>query len=171
MCHITPKGVFAIAAGLALWLAATSLGTAQVRDAIETARGDIRADRTAAVAEEMQLTDRESQAFWPIYRKYREETDKVTDRLVGLVLEYAELYPDVPEDRAGDMLKEYFKIEGQLLAVKKKYAKKIGKVLPQSKTLRFAQVENRLDTAIRVALGARIPLVPLRGSSYTRPQP
>src|SRR5690242_3596403 len=74
------------------------------RDAMEVLRADLKADRKAAIAEGMQLTEKESEAFWPIYRSYRAEMDKVTDHLVELILEYSDLYPNVPEEKANEML-------------------------------------------------------------------
>lgn len=129
-------------------------------DTIEVVRGALKADRKIVIAEGMQLTDSESAAFWPIYRDYRAAMDKLGDGRVELVLEYAELYPSVPEDRAKELLKKYTAIEEKAVAIRNKYLKKLGKVLPTSKVLRFAQLENRLDLAVRVQVAAAIPLVP-----------
>ena len=131
-----------------------------VVDQIELVRGIIRADRKVVVAEGMQLTDEESAVFWPIYRDYRTAMDKLGDGRVELVLEYADLYPNVPEDRAKAMLKKYAALEEKTVSVRNKYLKKLGKVLPNSKVLRFAQLENRLDLAVRVQIAAAVPLVP-----------
>ena len=94
-----------------LLLAGTGVGQAQLpRDSIEVLRSELRTDRKVLVAEQMKFTDQESQAFWPIYGSYRSEVDRVNDRLVELMLEYADLYPDVPDQRASEMLKQLGKI-------------------------------------------------------------
>src|SRR6266705_4869351 len=137
------------------------LASAQnVVDQIEVVRGALKADRKVVIAEGMQLTEQESTAFWPIYREYRAAMDRVGDGRVELVLEYAELYPNVPEDRAKQLLKKYAALEEKSVSVRNKYLKKLGKVLHASKVLRFAQLENRLDLAVRVQVAASIPLVP-----------
>src|SRR6266576_2007814 len=69
-------------------------------DAIEVARSVIKTDRQKAVTQAMQLTEKEADAFWPLYQEYRAEMDKVADGLVSVVKEYARYYPDVPEDSA-----------------------------------------------------------------------
>ncbi len=141
-------------------VAAPTLVCAQnPRDALEVLRADLKADRKAVIAQEMSFTEQESQAFWPLYRNYRAEVDKVTDRLVKLVLEYVDLYPNLPEQKATEMLDQYTKIEADLLSVKRKHLKKFGKVLPASKVLRFAQLDNRFDLATRVGLATSIPLL------------
>jgi hypothetical protein len=130
------------------------------QDEMEVVHSVIKADRHAVVADTLQLTEAESQAFWPLYHRYRVEMDKAGDGLMKLVLEYAKYYPAVPEDRARKMLKELGDLEKKHAATRASYLKKIGKVLPATKTLRFAQVESRLDLAVRLGLAANIPLVP-----------
>lgn len=139
-------------------------GAAQnVMDEIEVARSSLRADRKVVIAEGMQFTEDESKAFWPIYREYRAEMDKIADGMVKLVLEYADVYPEVPEDRAKQMLSELTGLEKKLADQRAWYMKRVGRVLSASKTLRFLQLENRLDLAVRLQLARSIPLVPSRG--------
>ncbi len=146
---------------LGIWLAGLAIAGAQVsRDAIESIRADLQADRKTAIAEEMNFTVQESDAFWPLYRKYRADVEKVTDRIVELVFEYADLYPNVPDHKAAELLKEYAKVEANLLSIKRKYLKKFGKVLPASKVFRFAQLDNRFDLGTRVGLAVAIPMLP-----------
>jgi hypothetical protein len=140
--------------------AAPRVAAQNIVDEIEVVRGALKADRKVVIAEGMNLTDAESGRFWAIYRDYRAEMDKVNDGRVKLVLEYSDVYPDVPEDRAKAMLKQYSALEAKAVAVRNKYLNKLGKVLPAAKVLRFAQLENRLDLAVRVQLAASVPLVP-----------
>jgi hypothetical protein len=121
--------------------------------AISLVRSVIQVDRAAAVAEALQLTEAEAGKFWPLYEQYRAEMSQIGDGLVKLVQDYAFHYPIVPEGEAGRMLKELTRLEKEQASSRAAWLKKIGKVLPASKTLRFAQVANRLDlesVAIRV---------------------
>jgi len=144
-------------------LCATNLWAADLppRDAVEVLRDNLKADRKATIAEGMQLTQQESEAFWPIYRSYRDEMDRATDHLVELILEYADLYPNVPEERAEEMLRQHMKMEPNILDIKVKYFKKLQKILPPSKVFRFAQLDNRFDLGTRAAMAASIPLMPM----------
>lgn len=150
---------------LASWLVLTvPHAVAQnVLDEIEIARSTLKADRKVVIAEGLQLSEAESAAFWPLYRQYRAEMDKSTDAVVKIVLEYADLYPDVPEDRAKKLLKDYTALEQKHASRRAWYFKKFAKVLPAVKAMRFAQLENRLDLAVRLRLASVIPLVPTKG--------
>ena len=151
--------LLAVAASLLAWPAQPA--TAQTAtDEIEALRGLLKADRKVVIAEAMQFTDAESAAFWPLYREYRAQMDTLGDGIVKLVLEYADAYPNVPEDRAAKLLKNYLALEKDLVSVRAKHLKKIAKVLPASKVLRFAQLENRLDLALRLQMASAVPLVP-----------
>jgi len=139
-------------------------GNAQtVDDQIQVARGVLKADRKATVAEAMQFTEDEGKAFWPLYEQYRTEMQPHGDALLKLVKDYAQLYPNVPDDRAKAMLKELGAREKKRVETRNWYLKKIEKVMSPAKTLRFAQVETRLDLALRLQLAANVPLVPIEG--------
>lgn len=140
--------------------AAPTRAEQNLTDAIETVRGLYQADRRTAVAETLELTDAESAAFWPLYRQYRAESEKLGDALVKLVLEYADVYPDVPASRAAAMLKQYTTLEEKLVKTRATYVRKAGRVIPAAKALRWAQIENRLDLGLRLQLASVIPLVP-----------
>ena len=146
---------------IAVLMISASAGVAQnVTDAIEIVRATYKADRQAFLAETLQLTESESAAFWPLYRSYRADMDKLGDGLVKLVLEYADVYPDVPEKRAQAMLKEYSALEQKLASQRAWYLKRAAKVLPAAKALRWAQLENRMDLVLRLQLAGKVPLVP-----------
>jgi len=131
-----------------------------VVDGIEVIRATIKADRKVVIAENLKLTEAEGKAFWPLYRDYRHDVESANDELVKLVLEYADQYPNVSEESARGILKRYSKLETKLVDTRLKHLKKIGAVLPATKTLRFAQLENRLDLAVRLELAGSIPLFP-----------
>jgi hypothetical protein len=156
----TLKGQVPVAAFLVLWWAGAGLMLAQTtRDAVETLKTTLRSDRKTVIATEMKLTDHESEVFWPLYRSYRAEVEKVTDRVAELVLEYSDLYPNVPEEKASEMLQQYAKIEQELLSVKLKYLKKMRKVLPATKVFQFAQLDNRFDLGTRVGIASCLPIL------------
>ncbi|MEI6167494.1 MAG: hypothetical protein WCS52_09890 [bacterium] len=138
------------------------VGAQSVMDEIAVMRESLKLDRTAVVAEAMQLTEAEGTAFWPLYREYRAAMDGTHDGLVKLVLEYADTYPIVPQKKAEQMFKDYVALEREYTDTKVKYLKKLAKTIPAAKALRLAQIENRLDLVMRVQLAGILPLVPAK---------
>lgn len=151
----------ALAVAATLFAFPTQRAAAQnLTDEIEVLRSVVKTDRKVVVAEAMQLTDAESNVFWPIYRAYRAEMDKLGDGVVKLTLEYADAYPNVSEASAQKLLKEYLALEKDMVNMRAKHLKKLAKALPTAKVLRFAQVENRLDLVLRLQMASAVPLVP-----------
>ncbi len=101
--------------------------------------------------------------FWPLYREYRTAMDKIGDGIVDLLREYADDYPKIPEDRAKQLLKDFMALEKELPGERASYMKKFARILPASKVLRLAQLENRLDLALRLQMASVIPLTPIEG--------
>ena len=125
---------------------------------IALTRSAIQARRQAIVTAAMDLTGPEAEAFWPMYRSYRTDMAKVDDRLVNLILVYAANYDSLTDDKAKQLLSDYFDVERARLDVKTQYVPRFNGVLPARKVARFFQVDNKLDKKIQAELAEEIPL-------------
>jgi hypothetical protein len=132
---------------------------ADVSDEIEMVRSLVRIERKAAVEQAMQLAPAESQMFWTIYNEYEAERTAINDRTVKVVTDYAAAYPDVGDERAASLLAESFDVESDLVSLKKKYARRFGKVLTPARVARFFQIERKLDAVQNLSIAEEIPLI------------
>jgi hypothetical protein len=78
---------------------------------IELTRASIQLRRQALVTAAMDLTPKEAEAFWPLYREYRMEMAKVGDRLSNLLVQYAGQYDTLTDAQAVKIMDEYLGIE------------------------------------------------------------
>ena len=146
---------------LAVALVAPAAYAQTAVDDVEITRSDIQADRKALVAANMELTETEGAAFWPVYNAYRQEMNKVTGRAVKVIMDYAAAYNDdsLTDEQAGALIKEYLGAKQDKAKLAASYQKKFEKVLPGKKVARFYQIENRLDLIVEMAAAVEIPLV------------
>lgn len=128
-------------------------------DQLQQLRAEIQADRQAVVAANLNLTDAEGAAFWPVYREYRGEMAKVGDRMQKLIQDYAKIYDTATAEQAKPMVDEMLAIQGAQLKIKESYLPKFRKVIPETKVARFLQIENKIDALINLELAASIPLI------------
>ena len=138
---------------------ATTAGAQDIQSEIELTRAVIQTERQALVAAGLDLTPAEADAFWPLYREYQGQRAILGDSEVKLITDYADNYGVMTDDKAKKMLDDWFDLESKDLALKKKYAKKFRKILPDLKVTRYFQIENKLDAVIDNELAAEIPLV------------
>lgn len=113
-------------------------------------------------ADNLNLTETESYAFWPIYDEYEAKVKKLNDRFLALVNDYATKFDTMTDADAKAMLKEKMKIEKDRMDLKQDYTKKVEKVLPGKKALRYSQIETRLDILLRKDVYGIIPMAPVK---------
>jgi hypothetical protein len=118
----------------------------------------IQSDKRAVVLKAMALDDAQMMAFTPIYDAYQADRKKLMQRGVDLVNAYSSNYDSMTDDAAKGLLKDWFKLQDDDVALIKGTAKKMDKVLPTAKVLRFVQIENKLNTLLRLPGVQAIPL-------------
>jgi hypothetical protein len=133
--------------------------SSEARADIEITRAMINDKRNTALAFGMSFTDEERDAFWPLYRQYRTAMDNVGSRKLDVIIDYANHYEDMTQDKARDLLDRHMIYEEQALKVKQLYIEKFRLVLPNTKVTRLMQIENRMDDAIALKLAEGIPLM------------
>jgi hypothetical protein len=119
----------------------------------------IRADKKLLVAENMQLTEAEAKAFWPVYDQYQDELFLLRSRTAKLIKDYTEAYDKMTNDNAKKLLDELMNIEALGPKLRQAYLPKFRKVLPETKVVRYYQIENKINAALMYELAANIPLL------------
>jgi hypothetical protein len=119
----------------------------------------IKADKKLLVAENMQLTEAEAKAFWPVYDQYQAELFLLRARTVKLISDYTAAYEKMTNATAKKLLDESMTIETLRQKLNAVYLPKFRKVLPDVKVARYYQIENKINAALYYELAAKIPLV------------
>ena len=119
----------------------------------------IRADKKLLVAENMQLTEAEAKAFWPVYDQYQDELFLLRMRTAKLIKDYADASEKMSNDTARKLLDELMIIEALGPKLRQTYLPKFRKVLPETKVVRYYQIENKINAALMYELAANIPLL------------
>ena len=128
-------------------------------DNMQIVREKVRADKKLLVAENMQLTEAEAKAFWPVYDQYQDELFLLRARTAKLLKDYADAYEKMSNDTAKKLLDEYMTIESLGPKLRQAYLPKFRKVLPEVKVVRYYQIENKIQAALFYEFAANIPLM------------
>ncbi|MGZ3636053.1 MAG: hypothetical protein ACXU9N_08570, partial [Syntrophales bacterium] len=141
-------------------LAFASIAVAQDKpaDNMQIVVEKIKADKKLLVAENMQLSEAEAKAFWPVYNQYQAELFLLRTRTVQLIKDYAAAYQTMTDSTAKKLLDEFMAIETLRMQLGKAYLPKFRKVLSDVKVLRYYQIENKINAALYYELAASIPL-------------
>ncbi|MGE3154899.1 MAG: hypothetical protein AB7G48_10585 [Nitrospiraceae bacterium] len=128
---------------------------------MEIVKEKLMADKKLLVATNMDLTDAEAKAFWPLYDDYQSELDKINNRLGRTIGDYAEAFNKgaLQNDTAKRLMNEVLAVEESETHLKRATADKLRKVLPASKAARYIQMETKIRAIIKADLAQQIPLV------------
>jgi hypothetical protein len=145
---------------LAALLAIPAVASAQATD-IAVTRQQIETDRQGIVAQNLPMTETQASAFWPLYQEYRANVKKVNDQRQSLL--FSPTAADTVTDKEiVTFLTSWTKLDQDYAKLKGDWAKKFEPVLGAKGTLRFYQIENRLDLIVQASMASSIPLVPVK---------
>jgi hypothetical protein len=134
----------------------------------ELLRSDVRAQKVAIITEVMGFTDKEDEAFWPIYREYDLEMAKLGDERVALIADYAKNYANVTNEVADRLASKALELESRRQELKGQVYQKVKKALSPLTAARFLQVEHQLLLLIDLQIAASLPIAPPAGAGGTK---
>ena len=117
-----------------------------------------RAERKAIVNDNMKLTSDEAKTFWPIYDKYESAMDKIEDRHINEIKDFAKHYDTLTDADAKRKLDEVMAIAQARLNVQKAFIPKFRAAISEVKTTRFFQIDNKLRAMVQCQIAQMVPL-------------
>ena len=128
---------------------------------MEILREKIKADKKLLVATNMELTESEAKNFWPVYEDYQKELQRINERMLKLLNDYAADYKakSVSDETAKKLTDEYVSIQQSEANLTTSFVPKLNKALPPKKVARYLQIENKIRAVIKYDLASTVPLV------------
>ena len=160
MSKIVGKGLIAMVLAFTLiGFAGSAAAQDKPADNMDLVKEKIRTDKKLFIATNMQLTESEANAFWPVYEAYQADLAKLRDREIKLIEEFATKYETMSDDAAKKLLDDSLSIDSDHQKLRQSYLSKIRGVLPDKKVARYYQLENKIDAVLEYEMAKRIPLV------------
>jgi hypothetical protein len=135
---------------------------------IELLRSDIQKQRVAVISQVMQLNDQESAKFWPIYREYQTELQRLNDTRLAAIRAYVENYDNMTDSKADQVADTIFDFEAKRVALEKKYYKRMKEELSATTAARFFQVENQILRLLDLQVASSLPAVKASSATASR---
>jgi hypothetical protein len=141
-----------------LLLALGNLAIAQ-QDIIELARADIRSGRMGLIATAMDLTPQQQEVFWPIYRQYADEQEKLLDKRIAMLQEFSSSYDQMTDAAAKSIAEQSFAISRARSERRERYFGKFSEAVGPVLAARFIQVDSQIGTLMDFELMRKTPLI------------
>ena len=160
-----PVSAVLFLAGTLLWQSSlsaqtysTPLPTVNDKD-VALLRENLQAEAKQLITKNMQLTDSEAAAFWPLYDQYAAEVRKVNDTRFGLVKQYAKIYKTMTQDEADSLIRLLAEADQTIISLRMQYLPKFEQALPGTKAALFMQLDRRLDSLFNVQIASQLPAI------------
>lgn len=134
-------------------------GRPVTEDDIAVLRQDVQTDKTEIITRNMNFTEEESKAFWPIYRDYAHEQQAIADQRVALIKDYAANYDKIDDAKAESFISRAQNLEKDSLELRTRYVPKFKKAIGARQTAKFYQVDSRLNLLTNVQLAGLLPMI------------
>jgi hypothetical protein len=153
------KKVALLAIAVCLIIAPNAWPQLEDHRAVELTRSAIQAERQAILAANLDLAEKESAVFWPLYEEYRQALESAIDTRVDLLNRYFASYETLNDEEAIALLDQHLAWKKEVLKIRSAYAKKMRKALSGRTVARFFQIENKMDVIVEYEMAAEIPLI------------
>ena len=128
---------------------------------LQLLRSDFNTVKVDVINKIMKLSETDAKKFWPIYREYENELNKLAMNRAELVDEFirARNNDTFDNSKAQSISRKWFKAQRARLDLLEKYHGKIEKGLTPLQAGQFLQIENQLGLFVDVAIAEQMPLV------------
>jgi hypothetical protein len=154
--------VAALAVAPASEFAQSQPAAAKPADTMQILREKLQADKKLLVAANMDLSEAEAKAFWPLYEEYQKELNKLNDRIAMVIVDYAKEFNanTLTDAKATKLLEQSFAIDESEAKLKRAFLPKLAKALPGRKVARYMQLENKVRALVKYEIAGEVPLAP-----------
>lgn len=132
---------------------------ASVNQDVDLLRKDVRSQKKQIIAANLQLTDAESEKFWPVYDQYTADLVKINDAKYAAIKEYVTNYDTLTDEQATALTKQIIGVDESVAQLRQRYVPIVNKVLSGKKTALFFQLDRRLVMLIDIQLATQLPVV------------
>jgi hypothetical protein len=153
--------LFMAALTIAAPLFAQSKAPEKPLDTMQVLREKLKGDKKLLVAANMDLTESEAKAFWPIYEDYQKELHKINDRLATAIVAYSREHnaKSLTDEKARKLLDEALAVEESEIKLKRAFVPRLAQALPGLKVARYIQIENKIRAIVKYEIAAEVPLM------------
>lgn len=125
---------------------------------VELLKTDANANREAVVTYIMQLSDADAKVFWPIYRDYNDELNKLNAAETQEIEAYAKDSDKITDKEAEDVVNKSLDLEARRVELKKKYFKKMKSALSPSAVAKFYEIDSQFQDIVHLQATSALPV-------------
>lgn len=146
-------------------LSFTSVFAQDIESYLELLKSELKTDRKAIIMEVMKFDEKQSEAFWPVYNEFEYELNKVAEKRIANIKDFAANYDVLSNEKANQLIENSFDFHEDRLDLNEKYYKKFAEVLGPITAAKYMQLEYELQLLVDISINSNLPLAKKPGSN------
>ena len=130
-----------------------------IKDEVALIQSEYSLNKKQIIVDQMQFTEEESAKFWPLYDKYEIARKELGKKRVDYILNYADNYSHLTNEKASELIDAAFKNQADLTELQKKTFDEMSVAITPLRAAQFMQIEVYMETIVRMEISEQIPLV------------
>jgi len=126
---------------------------------IELLRSDMKTQKKFLVSQTMKFSEEDASVFWPIYKEYEIELDKLGDKRIANIRDFANNYEKMTNQIADKIIDQAFNYQKERLELKRNMYDKLKNKFNSSTAAKFIQLETQIELLIDLRISAELPLI------------
>jgi hypothetical protein len=126
---------------------------------IELLRSDIKTQAKFIVSQTMNFSEEDASVFWPIYKEYEIELDKLGDKRLANIKEFVNNYDNMTDQNADKIIDQAFNYQKERLELKRNMYDKLKEEFNSSTAAKFTQLEHQIQLIVDLKINAELPLI------------
>ena len=126
---------------------------------VDLLRSDIKLQKKFIVSQTMNFSEKDGSVFWPIYKEYELELDKLGDKRLANLKDFAENYKKMTDLKADEIINQAFNYQEERLELKINIYNQIKEKMNPSTAAKFIQLEHQIQLIIDLKINAELPLI------------
>jgi hypothetical protein len=107
----------------------------------------------------MNFSEEDGSVFWSIYKEYEIELDKLGDKRLANIKDFAENYKKMTDLKADELIDKAFNYQEERLELKRNVYNQIKEKLNPLTAAKFIQLEHHIQLIVDLKINATIPLI------------
>ena len=126
---------------------------------IELLRSDLKSGKVDLIGQALHPDSAQAAKFWPVYRAYQLELDKIGDQRVAMIKDYAANFDKMTAEKAKTLVKQALDQQSARTALLKKYYPQFEKTIGSIEAAKLVQIENMVMNLVDLQIQSELPLV------------
>jgi hypothetical protein len=144
---------------LIFFVTVASMFAQDLNSYMELIKSDMKTEKKIIITQAMQFSENDSKIFWDLYGDYELSMDKLANKRIEYIKDFAQNYPNVSNKKADEIMKKAFDYFEDRLELRSDFYDDVKDKLGAFTAAKYIQLDMQMQLVIDIQISAALPLL------------